>query len=413
LSDPKATWLPNLVGGISIWKLAQDLNAARLFDGRLLVPETEGSDCLPVKVTWDLKDVLPLPEARGKHAAEVEQGLKDFGACLERVAKEFGDEKSGYHKFKEALTMPGGLGGITEGESYFYDPKSKKVVVINWGASPRAIAGQEVHVFGWVDWASLAAAGAAGAVTASTTKSKDASKPEEKKEEEKKKKDDKPGPLLWGRPLWQWALAALLALVLVLVVLFLLRSCDKGAGTKDASVEGATFADGAPLPDGATLLADGGLLLADGAVVPFGGDGGDASADATVDGSTDGATGDGGPKDASSDARKDGGLKRRLKDGGIVIIDDSDGDPIIIKGGGPGGGFIILGSDGKPKQLPHRTDFQPDAVKWRIAEGVEFLHPGSPADGAGTTFTTVLRRDASFDDVRVEWQDKSGDWHTF
>src|SRR5262249_15140911 len=35
----KATWLPNLVGGVSIWKLARDLNETKFFDGRLLVPE--------------------------------------------------------------------------------------------------------------------------------------------------------------------------------------------------------------------------------------------------------------------------------------------------------------------------------------------------------------------------------------
>ncbi len=45
---PNATWLPNLVGGVSIWKLAVDLNEAKFFDGRLLVPETEGSESLPV-----------------------------------------------------------------------------------------------------------------------------------------------------------------------------------------------------------------------------------------------------------------------------------------------------------------------------------------------------------------------------
>ena len=46
----ESTWLPNLVGGVSIWKLAVDLNEPKFFDGRLLVPETEGSESLPVTV---------------------------------------------------------------------------------------------------------------------------------------------------------------------------------------------------------------------------------------------------------------------------------------------------------------------------------------------------------------------------
>ena len=54
------TWLPNLVGGVSIWKLAVDLNEPKFFDGRLLVPETEGSESLPVTVRWDLTGLTPL-----------------------------------------------------------------------------------------------------------------------------------------------------------------------------------------------------------------------------------------------------------------------------------------------------------------------------------------------------------------
>src|SRR6201999_758151 len=33
---PKATFLPNLVGGVSIWKLARDLNEEKFFDKSLL-----------------------------------------------------------------------------------------------------------------------------------------------------------------------------------------------------------------------------------------------------------------------------------------------------------------------------------------------------------------------------------------
>ena len=60
MTEPNDSWLPNLVGGVSIWKLAPDLNEARFFDGRLLVPETEGSDSLPARVEWDLTGLVPL-----------------------------------------------------------------------------------------------------------------------------------------------------------------------------------------------------------------------------------------------------------------------------------------------------------------------------------------------------------------
>ena len=56
-------WLPNLVEGVSIWKLARDLNEDKFMGGRLLVPETEGSDSLPTSIQWNLEGLLPLAEA--------------------------------------------------------------------------------------------------------------------------------------------------------------------------------------------------------------------------------------------------------------------------------------------------------------------------------------------------------------
>ena len=93
MTEEKVTWLPNLVAGVSIWKLAVDLNEKKFFDGRLLVPETEGSDSLPIKVTWNVVGLLPLREARAAHPAEAEAAMHDFFACLEKVAAEFASEK--------------------------------------------------------------------------------------------------------------------------------------------------------------------------------------------------------------------------------------------------------------------------------------------------------------------------------
>src|SRR5512140_1172961 len=105
MSD-KPVWLPNLVGGVSIWKLAPDLNEAKFMDGRLLVPETEGTDSLPSKVRWDVADLVPLKEARAAHAADVEGAVRDFFACLERVKIALSSEASGYAKYKDAFTVP-------------------------------------------------------------------------------------------------------------------------------------------------------------------------------------------------------------------------------------------------------------------------------------------------------------------
>ena len=106
MAEENDSWLPNLVGGVSIWKLAPDLNEEQFFDGRLLVPETEGSDSLPARVEWDLTGLVPLAEARAEYPARVEKATEDFFACLERTAEVFEKGGSGYDKYKEAFTVP-------------------------------------------------------------------------------------------------------------------------------------------------------------------------------------------------------------------------------------------------------------------------------------------------------------------
>ena len=115
-----ATWLPNLVGGTSIWKLAVDLNEPKFFDGRLLVPETEGSESLPVTVRWDLTGLIPLKEAREKHPDETAAATTDFQTALERVAKVFATPSSGFDKYKDAFTVPSL--DADGGANYFYSP---------------------------------------------------------------------------------------------------------------------------------------------------------------------------------------------------------------------------------------------------------------------------------------------------
>ena len=127
MNDANATWLPNLVGGVSIWKLAVDLNEPKFFDGRLLVPETEGSESLPVTVRWDLTNLIPLNEAREKHPADVEAAVKDFEGALARVAKVFSTPDSGFDKYKTAFTVP--AVDADGGANYFYSPEKKKLLL--------------------------------------------------------------------------------------------------------------------------------------------------------------------------------------------------------------------------------------------------------------------------------------------
>lgn len=397
-----ATWLPNLVGGVSIWKLAVDLNEPKFFDGRLLVPETEGSESLPVTVRWDVTGLVPLDEARAKHPAEVEAAVAEFKAALERVAKVFATPNSGYDKYKDAFTVPAlDAGGAA---NYFYSPETKKLYVTNWGASPRAMGGKAEYVFGYEDWgrvfkdkegassaAAMAAAAAAGGGAAAVAAA--ATKPEtqDEKKDDKKKKDEK------KRPWWLWPLFALVAITILLVALFLLRACEHPTTGPNADAGDAAAEAGAEA--GAT--GDGGEAGAE-----------DAGADALADGGDDG--GDAG---AAGDAGKDGG------DGGLAADDDGDDDGTGGGGGGGGGGgsgggkvVITLGGaaggaggTGGAKTGPHRRHYQAEAVKWRIVSGNEKV---SRTEQRGRRYDVWLAPGKTFQGVGVQWQGSDGKWHT-
>ncbi|MBX3185663.1 MAG: hypothetical protein KF819_01555 [Labilithrix sp.] len=414
--NPNATWLPNLVGGVSIWKLAVDLNEAKFFDGRLLVPETEGSESLPVTVRWDLTGLVPLVEALRKHPDDVATAVKDFQAALERVAKVFSTPASGYDKYKQAFTVPSLE--ADGGGNYFYSPSSKKLFVINWGASPRAMGGKAEYVFGYEDWnkvfedkalAGGAAVGAAGAAIAATQAVKGAKDEKEEKDEKKAEKKEKNDDGK-ARPWWFWPLFALIAIALVLGALFLLRACeeqqagphaDSGA---DAAAEAGEDAAGAS--DDAAAEAGGEDAGAIGA--------GDAMADAA---SADAASADAASADA---ATTDGG-----NDGGHASNDDDDDDDDTgggggggsggSGGGGGGGGKVIVtlggaggGNGPAAKSGPHRRHYQADAVKWRIVAGNDRV---SRTEQRGRRFDVWLGPGRTFQGVAVEWQDAGGKWH--
>jgi hypothetical protein len=422
---PNATWLPNLVGGVSIWKLAVDLNEAKFFDGRLLVPETEGSESLPVTVRWDLSNLLPLREARAKYPTEVDAAIKDFQGALERVAKVFATKDSGFDKYKTAFTVPSVDADADDPRgNYFYSESTKKLYVINWGASPRSMAGRAEYVFGYEDWgkafkdkeaaiavgsvSALVAAPAVAGPTVDAAAEAAKKKEQEKKDAEKKKKDDDGKK----RPWWMWPLFALIAIALVLLALFLLKACeeqknlaaaDGGEAGAEASVDGAT--DSAAAGDGSSEA------------------GGDAAGagDATADAAADDGGGDAGADAASADAGKDGG-KDAGKDSGSASNDDEDdgddtdsdielgpdgkpkpgGKVIITMGGAPGGALPAA------KKAPHRRHYQADAVKWRVASGNEKV---TRTETRGKRFDVWLAKGKTFQGVGVEWQDKTGKWH--
>lgn len=132
-----ATWLPNLVAGTSIWKLGDELNAAGLFDGRLLIPETEGSESLPITVRWELDGLIPLERARVEHADATLVAVRELGAAVARVAEALAAKEGALAAYAEALTLPplDGAGAA----HFFYSPADEKIFVINWGASPRSL----------------------------------------------------------------------------------------------------------------------------------------------------------------------------------------------------------------------------------------------------------------------------------
>lgn len=406
MTESNATWLPNLVGGVSIWKLAVDLNEPKFMDGRLLVPETEGSESLPVTVRWDLSGLVPLAEAKATDPAGTSAAIADFQACLERTAKVFSTPNSGYDKYKEAFTVPSI--DAEGGNNYFYSAAQKKVFVANWGASPRSMGGKAEYVFGWQDWGKVFAGGAlaagagaavAGAAAAAAPAPVEAT-PDEKKDD--KKKDDKTEEK--KRPWWLWPLFALVALAAVLLALALLKSCEE---QKDATGTGDAAADAAKVLDAATdaaATADASSAL-DASVDAAGGalaDAGDAGADAG----------------ALADAGKDAGGRDGGKDGGLAMDDEDDDDEpggtiTGSSGGGGGGGPVVVtvGPAGGPsgaKSGPHRRHYQAEATAWRVTTGKERI---ARTEQRGHRFDVWLGAGRTFDGVRVEWQDASGKWH--
>lgn len=394
----QATWLPNLVGGVSIWKLAPDLNEPKFMGGRLLVPETEGSESLPVTVRWELTGLQPLAEARASDPEGTAAAIADFQACLERTAKAFATPNSGYDKYKQAFTVP--AIDADGGKNYFYAPAEKKLFVVNWGASPRSMGGRAEYVFGWENWGKVfagAAAGAAVAGAAVAAATAPAAAEEATPDGKDEKKDDKK-PEEKKRAWWLWPLFALVAIAAVLLALLLLRGCEDdkiaagGDAQADAQAEAGSLGDAAA--DGAVVVA------ADAAV--------DASTlvDAGVDASAlaDAAAADGG---------RDGG-----RDGGLAMIDDDDDDPEGSSGGvgssgGGGGGPVTVtigpaGGQSGPKTGPHRRHYQAEATAWRVSNGKDRV---SRTEQRGHRFDVWLGAGKTFDGVKVEWQDGAGKWH--
>ena len=419
---PNATWLPNLVGGVSIWKLAVDLNEAKFFDGRLLVPETEGSESLPVTVRWDLTGLVPLRDARAKYPSEVDKAVKDFQGALERVAKVFATKDSGFDKYKTAFTVPSVE--ADDSGNYFYSPTTQKLYVINWGASPRSMAGRAEYVFGYEDWgkafkdkdAGVMGAGSVSALaTATAVAAADAAKKDEKKkkeEEEKKEKAKKEDGK--KRPWWMWPLFALIAIALVLLALFLLKTCEEQANLAaadggEAGAEAAADGSNDSALNGDSAGEGGDAAGTGDATADAAGDGGDAGADASGDG------GDGG--DAGKDAGKDGGKDASASnDDDDDDGDDTDSDIELGPDGKPKpGGKVIITMGGAPggslpaaKKAPHRRHYQAEAVKWRVASGNEKV---TRTETRGKRFDVWLAKGKTFQGVGVEWQDKAGKWH--
>ena len=417
---PNATWLPNLVGGVSIWKLAVDLNEAKFFDGRLLVPETEGSESLPVTVRWDLSNLLPLNEARAKYPADVDLAIKDFKGALERVAKVFATKDSGFDKYKTAFTVPSvdaePDAHDTRG-NYFYSESTKKLYVINWGASPRSMAGRAEYVFGYEDWGkafkeknaaiaagSVSALAAAPVVAAASDAAAEAAKKkkeQEKKDAEKKKEDDGK-----KRPWWMWPLFALIAIALVLLALFLLKACEE---QKNLAADGGGEASAEAAADGAT---DG--AAADAAAEAGADAAAEAAADAGLDAGAEAAADAG--KDAAADGGKDAGKDASASNEEGDEDDDTDSDIEIGPDGKPKpGGKVIITMGGAPggaaptaKKAPHRRHYQADAVKWRVVSGNDKV---TRTETRGKRFDVWLAKGKTFQGVGVEWQDKTGKWH--
>jgi hypothetical protein len=459
VSDENESWLPNLVGGVSIWKLAPDLNEPQFFGGRLLVPETEGSDSLPVRVEWDLTGLVPLPEAREKHADRIEPAVAELFACLERTARVFETGGSGYDRYKAAFTVP--ALDADGGAHYFFSPRDGQLKVINWGASPRKIRHEKHYLFGYQEFADLirkeqesggpsgagalggvgpgpgaglvADAGADGAAGAEAGgEATDEKKDEDEKKGEHEEKDEKGA--LWGKPWWMWILYLVGLLFLIGLVFALLSDCQGTSGSGSAGgLDGglAAGADAGARVDGALaeapiyghasddagprateLHGDGGAASeqADGGAgaEPADSGGGGEGSGGGGEGSGGGGEGSGGGGEGSGEGGEGSGPGSGSGSEEAPPTNE-DGEPIYGEVRTPTGTvYWAPGEGGRAVQLPSRQYFHPDAQQWRIVGGTRKVHDYA---GSGANFRVFLRPGERFDGVRVQWRDGAGVWH--
>jgi hypothetical protein len=419
VSDENESWLPNLVGGVSIWKLAPDLNEEQFFGGRLLVPETEGSDSLPVRVEWDLTGLVPLPEARAKHAERVEQAIGEFFACLERTAKVFEKGGSGYDRYKSAFTVP--ALDADGGAHYFFSPRDGQLKVINWGASPRKIRHDKHYLFGYQEFAALirkeqeggggAAVGALGAAMAAGATaeasgpdapdggggaSEDAKK--DGKDDEKKDEGEEEKGALWGKPWWMWVLYLVGLLFLIGLIFAILRECQGPQGGASGVDGGARAMDGAvasdagietPIyghasddggPPATELHGDGGASASDGGA-GAGADGGAATDAGAGSGGGEGSGGEGSGGEGSGGEGSGGegsGGEGSGGEGGGGSGGGGSGGGGSGGGGSGGGGSGGGGSGGGGSEAPPRNeDGEPIYGEVRTPSGgVVYWAPG-------------------------------------
>lgn len=419
MSETNATWLPNLVGGVSIWRLAALLNAPQFFDGRLVVPENEGSEGLPATVRWDLSGLVPLAEAQKAHPDDTAAAIAELRACLERVAKAFSTPSGELDAYAEAFTLP--TLEADGGANYLYSAAKKKVYVIHWGASRGSSDGKAKDVARYEDWARAFAGrergGEGPAALRPNGEGAAALQPNGTNHERTRDASATKNAADSTRPWWTWPLVALIAISLMLVGLILLRDDDDPPGLSAADATPGATADAqagsATEPARADPSADATPPT------PVSGDlasGADASADASADATIEG---DASPSaDATIDAsptatRATGGVS----DGGSASNDrdDEDGEPAGRASGGPGHGdgkvTVIVGpagaATGGAKNGPHRRHDQREAIRWRIAAGYDRV---SRTEQRERRFDVWLGPGRTFEGVRVEWQDASGKW---
>ena len=226
-------WLPNLVGDVSIWRLAPDLNHEALFGGCLLEPRTEGSDTLPSSVEWDVTGLLSLERAAAEDRARLETAVRSFCDRVERARALFEEDRA-YARFRDAFTLP----AWSETHAYLFDPKRAELRVLNWGAHPRGAGARSDRVIGY---------GALGAAVRRRRAQVGEGKPSAG-DRDARGADQGAWRFVLG------GLALVLALVLVGIVLLVVMppggEVVAGAAVPDGAVPDGAVPDGA-VPDGA------------------------------------------------------------------------------------------------------------------------------------------------------------------